>query len=251
MFFNMHTLMAKYGVHPKGILHVGAHICEERATYAEAGIGDDRVIWVDAQADLVERARETYGPTLRILHACVDEVTGRRVTFRVTNARAASSILELGDKHKQLHRKVKFSHTTRQITTRLDDLLWAHSVEPGEFDMLNLDIQGVELRALRGLGEEYLSHVTCVYTEINVAEMYVGCTRVEELDAYLGERGFERVATHMFKPGTWGDAIYLRRSAESTKEEEDEGRDDEIAAPAPKRHAPESAVTPATMSQDA
>lgn len=79
------------------------------------------------------------------------------------------------------------------------------------FNFLNLDLQGAELMALRGLGER-LSDVDYIYTEVNKKDVYQGCAKVEELDRFLTE--FTRVETLWCEDGGvdhgWGDAFYIR-----------------------------------------
>ena len=53
-----------------------------------------------------------------------------------------------------------------------------------EYNFLNFDIQGAELKALKGM-EEYLNKVDYLYTEVNSNYVYVGCALITELDEYL------------------------------------------------------------------
>jgi len=32
----------------KGILHIGAHLCEEKPIYNDIGITDDNILWIEA-----------------------------------------------------------------------------------------------------------------------------------------------------------------------------------------------------------
>ena len=65
-------------------------------------------------------------------------------------------------------------------TARLDTLL---AGTPHRFDFVNLDIQGAELRALRGLGDR-LRGVRWIYCEVMEKPLYIGAPLVGELDAY-------------------------------------------------------------------
>ena len=42
----MDRLVGEYGVKPKSVLHVGAHLAEEAGAYHAAGV--ERVLWVEA-----------------------------------------------------------------------------------------------------------------------------------------------------------------------------------------------------------
>jgi hypothetical protein len=74
---------------------------------------------------------------------------------------------------------------------------------------LSMDLQGAELFALRGAGE-ILDHIQWVLTEVNDRDVYVHCAKVDELDRFLSQRGFERVETYWVPGQGWGDALYRR-----------------------------------------
>jgi hypothetical protein len=80
---------------------------------------------------------------------------------------------------------------------------------PDDYDFLNLDIQGVELRALKGF-EKYISGIDHIYTEVNSGEVYINNDSINEMDSYLNDMGFDRGATYLTQY-EWGDAIYIRR----------------------------------------
>ena len=79
----------------------------------------------------------------------------------------------------------------------------------GDFNFLNLDIQGAELLALQGL-EDNLKFIDYIYTEINTGEVYKNCAKVNEIDEFLKKYGFERVETAMTS-WEWGDAFYIKK----------------------------------------
>jgi len=75
-------------------------------------------------------------------------------------------------------------------------------------DFINMDVQGYELEVLKG-GEKTLKSVKMVYCEVNRVELYENCVQVEELDAFLVERGFAMREIH-WTARAWGDALYVR-----------------------------------------
>ena len=74
---------------------------------------------------------------------------------------------------------------------------------------MNFDIQGAELKALKGM-EEHLSAVDYLYTEVNSDYVYKGCALIGELDEYLQRFGLFRVETK-WTDCKWGDAFYIRK----------------------------------------
>jgi FkbM family methyltransferase len=196
-----------WAVKPTGVLHVGAHEAEELVAYQTAGWGP--VVWVEGlpekAAQLQDRLRGARDQ--HVLPALVWDSDGEILTMRRTNNNQSSSVLPMGT-HVFEHPEVHVAEEVALPTTRLDTLLagTAH-----HFDFVNLDIQGAELRALRGLGDR-LGGVRWIYCEVNEKPLYVGAPLVEELDAYLATFGFRRVDTQMTRHG-WGDALYVHADA--------------------------------------
>jgi hypothetical protein len=92
-------------------------------------------------------------------------------------------------------------------TKLLKDIIYKY---PIEYNFLNLDIQGAELKALKGM-EEYLHKVDYIYTEVNADYVYKNCALINEVDDYLINFGLHRVETQIYPEYNWGDAFYIRK----------------------------------------
>jgi FkbM family methyltransferase len=195
----------KYNINIKGILHVGAHKCEEKVLYNTIlNVNDTDIIWVDANAKLVE-----YNKNRGIVHcynAVLDE-TERETTFHITNNGESSSILELGD-HAQIYPHIVNIETVKMKTTTLDSITKHIAMDEGTWDILNLDIQGAELKALKGF--EDWRWIKAIFSEINYREMYKGCALEPEITEFLKSKGFEKVEEVDTGCG-WGDALYVKQ----------------------------------------
>ena len=44
----------------KGILHIGAHKCEEAPLYHSIGISNDDILWIEANAELIAKNQKKY-----------------------------------------------------------------------------------------------------------------------------------------------------------------------------------------------
>ena len=84
------------------------------------------------------------------------------------------------------------------VTTRMDTLIELNHIPIEKLNFVNLDIQGVELRALKSM-EKYLQYVKYIYTEVNTEQVYKGCNLIGEIDEYLKRFGFVRVAQKIYK----------------------------------------------------
>lgn len=190
---------------PIGVLHIGAHECEELPFYERLGLAKESVIWLDAIDEKVQQSRARGIPN--VFKAVVTDKDGDTVTFRRTNNVQSSSILEFGT-HAINHPGVRFISESSETTITVDTFLKQHGFDPSLYDFWNFDIQGAEMLALKGASTA-LVHAKALYLEVNTAEVYKGCALMSEIDAFLEERGFKRVITSI-TGAHWGDALYVR-----------------------------------------
>ena len=203
-----------YGKPFGGVIHIGAHIGEEAKDYQANGVKE--ILWIEANKLLMKDLYDNtkYVPVKQqYLCEALSDLDGEKVTFRVTNNGQSSSILPLGT-HAQHYPQIHVVENREVTTTRFDTLYRRHIAEIAleNMDFLNLDIQGAELKALKGFGNLFVSYpnIKAIYTEVNFEEVYVGAPIMSELDSYLDQFGFKRIA-HVTTPYGWGDALYLRK----------------------------------------
>jgi FkbM family methyltransferase len=185
----------------KGVLHIGAHECEEAPLYHSIGMKNEDILWIEANADIINPEQKN------ILHAVISNKDDENVSFIITNNIQSSSILELHT-HLLEHPHVVEIGRRNVTTITLDTLFRKNHIPFDKYDFMNLDIQGAELKALQG-ATEVLPHIRAIYTEVNVKELYKGCAFLEDLDLFLVQYGFKRVATQILHHG-WGDALYIK-----------------------------------------
>jgi hypothetical protein len=58
---------------------------------------------------------------------------------------------------------------------------------------------------------DLLKQVNYVYTEVNKQKVYIDCAQIEEIEEFLGSRGFEKVCVRWIPKKGWGDALFIRR----------------------------------------
>jgi len=189
----------------RGIFHVGAHECEELNDYVNNGIDKINIVWVEGNKEISDKMMNMGIPN--IINAVVDDESGRTVVFNITNNGQSSSILELGT-HKTQHPHIYVSKTETVVTKSIVDIAIEHNVDFTKYNFWNFDIQGAELRALKGAGD-LIRYADILYLEVNVEELYKGCALVDEIDAYVEKYGFKRIETSMTIHG-WGDAVYIK-----------------------------------------
>ena len=131
--------------------------------------------------------------------------------LHIASSSQSTSLLQFGS-HLDLYPDITFISEIDVRTKRLDTVIKPHQMP----NFINLDIQGVELAALRSLGNLLLS-VDYIYTEVSKKEVYKGGTLVGDLDSYLMINGFKRVATRWYFKEGWGDALYIRKTKLTTR----------------------------------
>ena len=202
MIIRPDELRKNWNVVPRAVLHVGAHEAEESPLYES--LDWSPVIWVEAQPNLAEGLRKNLDPrSNRVIEAAIWDVSGKKMSLHVTSNSQSTSLLNLGT-HSKTYPNISVVGEIEVETKRLDELIDMQEMP----DFINLDIQGVELRALESLGN-LLKRLNYIYLEVNWREVYKDCAKVWEVDRYLSTFGFHRATTRWFiRPG-WGDALYL------------------------------------------
>ncbi|HHZ95074.1 MAG TPA: FkbM family methyltransferase [Flavobacteriales bacterium] len=208
MLIEYKTIVEKYNLQIKNILHVGAHKAEEEKDYFNSGC--EKVIWVEANPDLVSYLKNTLDKTRnKVLEAVVSDSDDQEVEFIITNNGQSSSILELGI-HKDLFPGVYQSGSITRKTKTIKTLFNENKLSFDAIDFINLDIQGAELLALKGIGENFYN-IKAILAEINTDYVYKKCALIGEIDDYLSAFNFKRVETVMWHNHPWGDALYIKK----------------------------------------
>jgi len=195
MLIPLHLLIEHFKLNMRGVLHIGAHECEEMAAYTHAGVEGENIFWIEAMEDKVKLMKERNNK-LNIYQAVIDEVNNKEVIFNIADNGQSSSILEFGT-HAKHHPHVKMINKVKLETIRLDKLIKEKKIPIEKLNFMNLDIQGKELDALKSMGD-YIQYVQYIYTEVNTEKVYKDCALLPEIDEFLKEKGFTRVACNIY-----------------------------------------------------
>jgi FkbM family methyltransferase len=179
------------------IVHVGGNVGEEGPLYRSWG---SQVIWLEPRPGAAEAIRQRY-PDDMVVQAAAGAGCGVVDMHLASNGQSSSLLAP--HKHLDEHPEVRFCGTQQVAMVQLDLIVT-------RADGLVADVQGYEDRVLLG-ARGLLKSLSWVYLEVNRAELYRECARIETLDELLA--GFDRVVTH-WEPGhDWGDALWVRRRA--------------------------------------
>lgn len=205
MLISVRELNDNWNIRPTGVVHVGAHLAEESSDYEN--FGWTPVIWVEAQPNLVKQLKVNLNKsTHTVIEAAVWSENDVELDLNLASNSQSTSLLKFGT-HKEHYPDILFTQSIRVKTKRLDRLI-PESTCP---NFLNMDLQGIELKALEGLGE-LIHKFDYIFSEVNFREVYEDCSKVQDIDHYLKEFGFARVLTRWYFKEGWGDALYVRRN---------------------------------------
>ena len=139
-------------------------------------------------------------------------------TFHICTKSDTSSLLPPNDDLLSLypeHERYKVIKREKIITSKLDDL------DLGKIDFMKLDIQGMELEALRG-GETLLENCLGVESEVEFVPLYTGACTFSDLSSYLKSKDFifidfikiirwgrDDISSNLGQC-IWADALFLR-----------------------------------------
>jgi FkbM family methyltransferase len=202
MLLDFKNTLRKYELLPTGVIHVGMHLAEEYDLYVEEGI--ENIIFIEANQKLIDEVLEKK-LNAKIIHAAISD-GAYDIEFKVTNNNQSSSILDLGD-HALIYPHITVVDRIKMTTKTLDDVLSESVENPEKYNLLNFDIQGVELQAMKGFS--HWEHIDAVFTEVNFREMYQGCDAMEKITEFLQTKGLT-LGEFVDTGCGWGDAFYYR-----------------------------------------
>ena len=197
-------LISFFKLNVKGILHVGAHKCEELEVYSKYTT-ESNIYWVEAIKDLVDQNLEN-NPNLNLINEVIGDEDGKDIEFKITNNTLSSSILDI-KYHKEIHPNIIVEKILKTKTKTLSTIYSEYRINPQDYNLLTMDLQGAEMLALKGLGDS-INNLDYIYTEVNEKELYEGCCLLNDLDIYLGYFGFDK--KFITTLNSYGNALYSR-----------------------------------------
>jgi len=205
---DLNTLLQKYGIKPRGVIHIGAHEGNELNDYLNMGV--KKLLFIEANPSTYSRLLQTIGNTVGVVSVqCAISDHNGMVTLHITSMDQSCSILPLGS-HKIIYPNFLETAQLMVPSRTLDSLLSELGLNPEHYNVLNIGIQGAELLAFKGAADT-LQYIDIINTEVNFEELYQGCCLIHELDDFLHVHGFERKETVTPYHPSWGDALYVKR----------------------------------------
>jgi len=202
MLLDFKNLVKKYNMKITGVIHIGAHYGQEHSLYESESITN--IVYFEPLSKNYKVLKENVGDKSRIFNCALGN-ENKKVVMNVESANQGMSSSILKPKiHSIQYPHIVFNETEEVEMRRLDEI----NLDFLKFNLINIDVQGYEMEVFKG-SVKTLNHIDYIISEINRDEVYENCSRVEELDVFLKEFGFERVETN-WEGKTWGDALYIK-----------------------------------------
>lgn len=200
---NVEEMVVKYNLKPRGVIQVGSHHGEEIPVWEHMGIPQVHFEPLESNVQvLLDQFPKANGFTFAL-----GNCGGTKTMFTETNNGAQSCSLLRPKEHLRLLPWIEFNGTASVKMCRLDDL--AHDwLDVSPYNFMYVDVQGYELEVFMG-AVNTLKGIDFIFTEVNKTEMFEGCARIGELDAFLADQGFLRKETE-WHGIEFGDALYVR-----------------------------------------
>lgn len=205
MLLNLTTLIKKYGLKIKGVIHIGAHHGQEVISYRQHGIGP--IVLIEPCAAAFKILQEKFSTDQQIVlvnYACGAQRGCGHMNVETANKGQSNSLLQPDD-HLRQYPDIKFTGREVVEIIPLDEL----SLHSDRYNMINSDCQGFEGEVYKG-AKNTLHHIDYIYTEVNKNSVYKDCVLVEDLDNLLSD--FKRVETGQWVNDSWSDALYIKKT---------------------------------------
>jgi FkbM family methyltransferase len=202
MLLDFKNLVKKYNMKITGVIHIGAHHGQEHSLYESENITD--IVYFEPLSKNYKVLKENVGHKSVIFNCALGNET-KKVMMNVESANQGMSSSILKPKlHVNQYPHIVFNDTEEVEMKKLDEIDFNFS----KFNLINIDVQGYELEVFKG-SVKNLNNIDYIISEINRDEVYENCAKVDELDNFLNQFGFDRVETD-WAGYTWGDALYIK-----------------------------------------
>ncbi len=175
----------------ENIVHIGAHLCEEKDDYQT--LSDKQIIWVEADPQLFLRASQEIAPRQYVRHKLlnyfVTNLQQSEISLNIFNNDGASnSIHKPTNKIKKYWPKLEVIETRNVRTCTLAKIIEETQIV-GNNNLLVLDVQGHELNVLKS-GKDKLYHFSNIVCELSYVSLYRGSPNARRIEKFLRNEGF-------------------------------------------------------------
>ena len=167
----------------------------------------DKVFLFEPFADSVAFLKKRYEaePRCKVMPYALSDQSGATALQVLNHADSSSLLPPASGAGEMLHRPFHSVGTASIETRRFDELPAMQAVE--RFDIAKIDVQGAEIKVLRGCGQ-LLERIQSIYIEVNFVSLYEGGAVFCDTHAFLEQAGFRLGFMQEFRRNEQGIMIY-------------------------------------------
>jgi FkbM family methyltransferase len=191
----------------KGIIHIGANNGEEKNHYKKLGV--QRVIFVEANPEMYEILSNNIKSekNFKAYNYLVTDKDKKKVKFYIANdVSNSSSILELKEL-KKMYPAINYTKSIFLKSRSLQTIVLEKKINLKNFDSLILDVQGAELKILKG-GGHLINKFKYIKLEASEFEIYSKYPLYSEITEFMRLLGFKELKKICIAKNHIGKKIY-------------------------------------------
>jgi len=198
-FFLIQSFLKRYGIHPKGMVHVGGHLGHEILPYALLGF--EKVLVIEPLESAVEKLQSISGIYNELAQSCVQVFGGDPFVQVFIESCAAgekegtSTLYEtresgLSSTHKPLAEVLVNGVNLSEVTMEQDiqvrplDKLIEEKYSEVDFNGMRVNVQGDELAVFKG-ATQLIGKLDFIFCEANYDQRYENIPTSTELIEFL------------------------------------------------------------------
>lgn len=196
--FEFVGIFDRYGVKPKGVIHVGMWAFEEHECYTQ--LFGTNVIGIEASPEIYTTMSKP----------AADKYGYKAYNFPAFSKDNAVMDFYINSSSSSLFKEGRANLPSIKMTTKtLDTLIEEEKIDMETIDFLNIDAEGTELEILKGI-DKNLCHINFVDLETSVGDRYNSGVCLKTIRSYLKERHYDlvEISSSFFNQG-WGDAFFI------------------------------------------
>jgi FkbM family methyltransferase len=205
--FSIINLVDKFKIGRQVVLHIGGNEGQEVPVYDQLKI--EQVIWVEGWPPFADQLAEKirYKNNHKLIQSMISDVADEYVDFHIASNGGSSTSLKVTEIWKKNFSTITINQKTHKIKCeRLDQILTKNNLDD-DIDLMVMDIEGAELKALISLGD-YIGRVKNALIEVSFRKNFVDGPLLVDIDRFMILHQFTRV---YIKVGTVsGDALYSK-----------------------------------------
>ncbi|QPH38253.1 FkbM family methyltransferase [Pedobacter endophyticus] len=225
LLYGYQILLEKFNISRSGVIHLGGHIGEELPMYAALGFRN--VVMVEPLPEefkIMQTRIDDYNSTFISLssflgeeirmkahgvNCAISDESGLAKIYRTEISSLSSLTKPVKGQFSDILDSLAYGELSVPCKT-LDQLIdeLPNSWTNKDFSYLRMNIQGSELKALKG-GERFLKSILLIDLEANTEMRYEDIPTRYDFDSYLNEHGFTPILSYSAGPAI-ANVLYLK-----------------------------------------